>query len=189
MTLRSVPVARSSTYQFIVANERHEAALAADRGVELGSLGVGQAAHLPGEVGEVDVAVERHEQRLAVGRPVVGDDPGQIGDAGALALHPLGFAQAPRRWRISCCRRASARRRWRVDRPQIVALEVVGAAAQQRDQLAVGRQLAARAAPGRSAPGWRTRARASASAAGWDGAGPGAAVEVSKAASPANRRA
>ena len=174
--------------QFIVANEGHEAALAADRRVELGFLGVGQAANLPREVGEVDVAIERHQQRLAVGRPVVSDDAGQIGDARALALHPLGFAQLGAGGEFLAVDEHARRAGGGVDRPQIIAFEVVGTAAQQRDQLAVGRQLQrARHLAGQRRAGENAVER-QLLGCGWT-VWAGRAVEVSKAASPANRRA
>src|SRR5256885_477026 len=62
-------------------------------GVDLGVGRIGQPSdRSAGGIGEIEVAVDRNEDRLAVGRPFIFDDTLGPADATALAAHLFGFA-------------------------------------------------------------------------------------------------
>ena len=127
--------------QALVAHEGQIFALGADAGVELGRLALGQALHAAVDRGEVEVAVERDEQGLAVGGPVVIDDAGEPADPRAFALHLLGFAEFGAGAELLAVDQHAPLAGGGIERPQIVALAVVGAVAEHGQQLAVGAEL------------------------------------------------
>ena len=84
----------------------------------------------------------------AVGRPIIGRDPLERADPLALAAHLLLFGQGGARSDLRRIDEHPFGAGRRVDRPEIVAVAIVGAVAQQGRELAVGRQLErARARP------------------------------------------
>ena len=127
--------------KLVIANERNEASGFADRAIEFARRSRSQSADGSVEarkVGKVEVAVERDEQGLAVGRPVVGNDPGQVADPRPLALHLFRFAEGRARTQFLAVEQHPFCPRRRVDRPQVVALDVVGAVSKQSHQSPVG---------------------------------------------------
>ena len=103
--------------QILVADEADIAASLGDVRVDLGLRRVGQPADLAVERGEIEIAVDRDEDALAVGRPVVVDDPFGAADARALATHLLPPRKFRRPIRPCGCRPACAVRRSSCRRP------------------------------------------------------------------------
>ena len=113
----------------------------AQRGVELAFLGVGQPERAAIEPREIEVAVERDQHTRAVACPLIVDDALEAADVGALALHLLvlgQFAPGPQRLAVDQHPPFAA---GAVVAPQIVALAIALAVAQQGEEPPVGRQL------------------------------------------------
>ena len=106
-------------------------------GVDLRLLGLGQAADLAVEAGEVEVAVDRHQDRFAVRRPAIIGDPLGAGDAKPLAAHLLflgNVGAGADLLRIDQHPRGAG---GCVDRPEIEAVLLLLPVAKERDQPSV----------------------------------------------------
>ena len=109
-------------------------------GVDLGRRCVGQSPdRARRHVGEIKVAIDRREHRLAVGRPFIFDNSLRSADAGAFAPHLLGFGDlaATDLGRID---QQPLLARGRVRRPKVKALAVLRARLQQGRIAPVRRQ-------------------------------------------------
>ena len=127
--------------QVLVAHERGVAPRLRYLGVDLGRLALGQAADVAVERRDVEVAVERHEDRLAVGRPIIGGDAAGAADAQPLASHLLRLRHLRAGADLGRIDQHAALGGGGVDRPQIEAIAIGVARQQQRDEAAVGGQL------------------------------------------------
>ena len=124
------------------------AARAAQRGIEFAFLGIGQPHDLAADAREIEIAIQRDQHARTILGPLIVDDPCEVADARAFALHLLvlgQFAARPQRFAVDQHRPCRA---LAVIGPQIVALAILLAVAQQREIAAIGRQLdLARARP------------------------------------------
>ncbi|PAV92559.1 hypothetical protein WR25_16042 [Diploscapter pachys] len=113
--------------QILVAHEADVIALGRDDRVELTTRRRGQPADLAVQRREVQIAVQRHQDRPAIGREVIGDDALRPADARALALHLLRLGQFGAGAHLLAVDQHPLRAGARVARPQIGALLFVGA--------------------------------------------------------------
>ena len=116
---------------------------------------------LPSSVGEIEVAVERHEDRLAVGRPVIGDDAGRCRRSARARAASSRPRKARRRCRPSC--ESTSIRAWPVVVSSAHRSKRSFSSARlrsERQQRAVGRQLQRARLRTRQIRDWRTRAPA-----------------------------
>ena len=125
----------------LIAHKRHVAAFR--RNFRVQHIALGDQARLVrvGRVDQVQIAGQRHQQLLAIGRPAVAENAVQAGRALAFAARLL-FGRnrfiRHQRLRVDQAVRALV---LQLEFPQVELELVVGAAAQERDALAVGRDL------------------------------------------------
>ena len=124
--------------EILVAHKRHGRAARGDPGVELRLGRVGEPADgAVGNRGEVQIAVERDEDRGRVGGPSIGDHAARAADPGPLAAHLLLLGDLP----AAELRRVdehSLHAGGGVEGPQVVAVAIVGARLEERGELPVG---------------------------------------------------
>ena len=99
-----------------------------------------QWTHHPIQPGQKQLAIQRHQQRLAVGAPFIGDDALQVADPGPLALHLLGLGEGPPAGELQRIDQHAPFALLAVIAPQVVALAVIRAVAQQGQPMAIGRK-------------------------------------------------
>ncbi len=74
------------------AHERHETAFGADNAIQFAVRRIGQPLHLAIQRSKIKVAIDRHQDALAIRRPVIAGDSGAPSDgAVAFALHLFRF--------------------------------------------------------------------------------------------------
>ena len=124
--------------EILIAHERHGSPARGDPGVEFGLWRVGEPADgAVGDGGEIEIAVERNEDRGRVGGPGIGDHAARAADPGPLAPHLLFLGDLP------------AAELRRVDEhpllagggfegPQVVAVAIVGPRLEERGELPIG---------------------------------------------------
>jgi hypothetical protein len=127
--------------QRAVAHKAGKAALRAQLRIGLGFRSLGQPPGGAVKARQPQIAVHRHQQAPGIGCPVIIGDALHIGNAAALAVHPLGFRQG-----------AGAGQGRRIDQhpalpgggvhgPQIEAVAIIRAALEQCGKAAIGGQL------------------------------------------------
>ncbi len=124
-----------------VAHERDIAAARAERGVELVTAAVGQPADLAVKPGQEQIAIERDQDRLAIGCPVIADDALEITDPLAFALHLFGFGQLLARPQLEAVNQHGPLPGRAIIAPQVIALAIVGSGPQHGQPAPVGRKL------------------------------------------------
>ena len=127
--------------EILVADEGKIAAGARNLGVEFGLGSRGDATDVAVEAREIKVAVERDEDRAAVGRPIVADDSAHAREPRALAPHPFLFGYLAPAADAGAVDQHPRLAGARIDRPQIVAVAIVGPVAQHGREPPVGREL------------------------------------------------
>ena len=119
----------------------HEADIAAARRkqrVQFGPLGIGQPGDGAVEPGQIEIAIERHEHARTVARPLVADDALETGDAGAFALHLLVLGELAPASQLLRIHQHPPFAGLDVVAPQIIAVAIIGAVAQQGKIAAIG---------------------------------------------------
>ncbi len=127
--------------EILVANEGEVAAGPRDLGVELGLRRRRDPADIAVEPGEIEIAVERNEDRLAVRRPVIADDAAHTREPGSLAPHHLVFGKLGTGAEALAVDQHPRLAGGRVDCPEIVAVPVVRPVAQHGGEAPVRREL------------------------------------------------
>ena len=125
--------------QLIVTDIAQISALRADQRIERAALHVRQPSDGAGGVGEVELTVDRHQQMLAVGRPIIGNDPLLAADTLPLALHLFRFGKRRARADLLGIDQHALRARRRVDRPEIVTIGLVRPRLEQGHHRSIGR--------------------------------------------------
>ncbi len=127
--------------EVLVADEADEMPAFGNVRVDLGRWSVRQPPHRSGgDVGEVKIAIDGHQDRLGVRRPFIFDDSLGSADAGALAAHLLGFGNLPAA-ELGRIDEHPLGAGGRVERPEIEALAIIGTRLQEGCVAAVRRQL------------------------------------------------
>ena len=127
--------------QPLIANKRDVTALWAERGVQFIAGTVGQPGNLAVEPGEVQIAIERDQNGLAVGRPFVSHNALQIANPLALALHLFGLGQFLARSELEAVDQHRPLARLAVEPPQVIPLPVVRTVPQHGQPAPIWRQL------------------------------------------------
>ena len=127
--------------QLPLAHERCVALARRQRRIKLAFLGIGQAGHLAVELGEIEIAIQRHEHARPVARPLIGDDPRQPTDPRALALHLLVFGQFAPAAQLLAVDQHRPFAAVHLKAPQVITLRIVFAVAQDSEVFAIGRQF------------------------------------------------
>ena len=126
--------------QILVAHEADVTALGRNDRIELAARRRGQPADLAVERREIQVAIQRHQDRPAVRREVIGDDALRPADARPLALHLFRLGQLGAGAHRLAVDQHPLRAGTRIARPQVGPLLLVGARAQEGEQRPVRRQ-------------------------------------------------
>ena len=129
--------------QILIAHEAHIAAAGRHLGIHLRRRGLRQAADGAVQRRQIQVAVDRHQDRLAVRCPVIAHDPARAAQPRALAPHLLRLRYFGPAAHLPAVHQHARLPGGGVHRPQVIPVAVVRAVAQQRRQPPVGRQFRA----------------------------------------------
>ncbi len=129
-----------------IAHEGNMAALGPDRRVQHFAALRGRDRRdgpciLARDMREEQLPIDRHHHAARIGRPFVTDDAFQLADTRALALHFRGFRQFLAAAQLQRIDQHPPGACMTVKAPQIIAVAIVGPAAQRGQEPAVGRQL------------------------------------------------
>jgi len=91
--------------------------------------------------GDQQVAIERHDHALAVIGPAIGQNALEVAQTRAFALHLFRLGQGAARGEFGRIDQHPPFMLLPVIAPQVIALAIIGAIAQQRDIAAIGREF------------------------------------------------